>query len=177
MENTKTKQLTKEEQFTQLFSTYQEKINKKYELFSNLKTDKEQQAAKNHFLNVLKNDVKWTGLESLGLLELINRFESATDKIELTIADVQALYYFLSKIEGVGIASAKRIALVMQIFRQILDEFNRDTDNLKQIASELEKLEKELTEEQKKKFIKGETQSQIDSSESQETQKIIEMKN
>ena len=174
MENKETKQLTKEEQFAQLFSTYQEKINKKYELFSNLKTDKEQQSAKNHFVNVLKNDVKWTGLESLGLLELINRFESATDKVELTIADVQALYYFLSKIEGIGIASAKRIASAMQSFRHILDEFNRDTDNLKQIASELEKLEKELTDEQKKKFIEGEQQTQ---SESSETPKIIEMKN
>jgi len=114
MENTENKQLTKEEQFAQLFSIYQEKINKKYELFSNLKTDKEQQAAKNNFLNVLKNDAKWTGLESLGLLEFISKFENATDKIELTIADVQALYYFISKIEGVGIASARRIASVMQ---------------------------------------------------------------
>jgi ribosomal protein S13 len=175
MENTETKQLTKEEQFAQLFSVYQERINKKYELFSNLKTDKEQQAAKNNFVNVLKNDAKWTGLESLGLLELISRFESATDKIELTIADVQALYYFLSKIEGVGIASAKRIASAMQSFRHILDEFNSDTDALKQIASELEKLEKELTEEQKKKFIEGDAQTS--SSETQETQKIIEMKN
>jgi len=177
MENNETKQLTKEEQFAQLFSVYQERINKKYELFSNLKTDKEQQASKNNFLNVLKNDAKWTGLESLGLLELINKFESATDKIELTLTDVQALYYFLSKIEGVGLASAKRIASAMQSFRHILDEFNNDTNNLKQIASELEKLEKEHTEEQKKKIVEGDAQTQSDSSETQETQKIIEMKN
>jgi ribosomal protein S13 len=177
MENNETKQLTKEEQFSQLFALYQEKINKKYELFSNLKTDKEQQASKNNFLNILKNDAKWTGLESLGLLELISRFETATDKIELTLADVQALYYFLSKIEGVGIASAKRIASAMQSFKNILDEFNNDTNDLKKIASELEKLEKEITEEQKKKFIEGDAQSQSESSETQETQKIIEMKN
>jgi len=145
----------KEERFKQLFETYQNMIQKRYVLFSDLKKDKEQQAIRNAFVNIFKNDVKWTGLECLGVLHLIDAFEKADESIELTLSDVQGIYYFISKVEGIGQGPARRFSSVVVHFKKILEEFNEDTNNLKNIASELEKIENEIKEEKRKEFIEG----------------------
>jgi hypothetical protein len=145
----------KEERFKQLFEKYQSMIQKKYVLFSDLKKDKEQQAIRNAFVNIFKNDVKWTGLECLGVLHLIEAFERAEESIELTLSDVQGIYYFISKVEGVGQGPARRFSSVVSHFKKILEEFNEDTNNLKSIASELEKIENEIKEEKRREFVEG----------------------
>ena len=85
----------------------------------------------NHLLDFIKNEAQWKFSEALGIGECVRQYEAAvknvkTGKIKeimIPALALEATYYFLTKVEGKGLASAN--AYVNNILKPISDALGR----------------------------------------------------
>jgi len=99
--------------------------------------------------NFIVNEAKWTYSESLGIVEVnkllteqIKAIESGKQKtIFLTTIGIEALHFFLKKVEGKGLASAKTYLNMLQPIGEALQKAQREYEKLQALEFELASLQ------------------------------------
>jgi len=100
--------------------------------------------------NLLRDDVNWTGKDSLvyvnlvtGFNDLVNQIEKDSKVIEdntlhLTNHQIQGLQYFLTKVEGKSFNAATKFVAVFQPLQATVKMLQDFEANLKKVAAEHE---------------------------------------
>lgn len=103
-----------------------------------LKADKELLDQFIHFIGV---DAKWSGMEALGIEELVKTFGNMTGTkngvIYLKNLEVSAIYHFLSKVEGTGKESADGFLRMIRSVNPAVKMVNADKVRVLQLEHEL----------------------------------------
>lgn len=142
--------VTKEDRELEIFNKFEEIRKKTYKLDKDWSNEIE--FVVRSIIQTLKEDVEWVGSECIGLKQLIDEFETMAKnkKFELSSSSVQGLFYFLTKVKGVGAkATFNRWISVYSQLLPIVQEFEKDQTILRQISQELENLSKSENEETK----------------------------
>jgi len=89
------------------------------------------ESACDHILNFIKNEAQWKFSEALGVGECVRQYEAAlknikagkTKEVMIPALALEATYYFLTKVEGKGLASADMY--VHNLLKPITDALGR----------------------------------------------------
>jgi hypothetical protein len=106
-------------------------------------------AIANDLISFLKNDAQWKFSEALGIGEAINQLESALVNItkgktkELMVPSIalEAIYYFLTKVEGTGVESANKFVKLLKPVTDALGRSKNDRSKIDQMGRDLGTLE------------------------------------
>lgn len=98
----------------------------------------------------LKNDVKWTGMEALGVIELHKKFKAISEDKEkyvkngfmfLSKLELDAISFFHSSISGLGYASANNFIAMIKPFNEPLKEAKNDFEHGNHLELQLASVE------------------------------------
>lgn len=103
-------------------------------------------------VSFLTHDAKWKFSEALGIGEAINQVESALSNIkkgktkELLVPSLalEAIYYFMTKVEGEGVESANNFIKLLKPVSDALGRSKNDRSKIDQMARDLGTLESSI---------------------------------
>lgn len=119
-------------QLTEMSKQLEEKIEKtSKELETKLYIIQGAETAGENLLGFIKNDAQWKFSEALGIGECVRQYESAikniksgkTKELMIPALALEATYYFLTKVEGKGLATAD--TYVNNLLKPITDALGR----------------------------------------------------
>lgn len=94
----------------------------------------------------IMHEAKWKFTEALGVIEVVKTLESfnaSKKEKDLMVGplEIEALYYFMSKHEGVGLASAKSFIEMLRAVNPAKSRKEEDTKKYEQIVFRIQSLE------------------------------------
>ncbi len=102
-----------------------------------------------NIINFLTNDASWKFSEALGIVEALKQFETAkkainTNKTKDVFVEslaIEALYYFLTKVENKGVATASSYIKVLKPVSDALGRAKTDRQSIDQMVRDRGTLE------------------------------------
>lgn len=94
--------------------------------------------------NFVQNDAKWKFMESLGIGEVSRELESSLDKTGkafIPAAAIEAIYYYLSKVEGIGQKVDSNAIKDVETYLRILKAINVSRNSVSVDAEKQKHLE------------------------------------
>jgi hypothetical protein len=110
------------------------------------------------FLDFIKNEAKWKFTESLGIIQVskyLEEFLSNSKQKELMLGplEVEAIYYFLSRSEGVGIESATKCLSMLKAINPAKAHKEEDSKKFEEINFRINSLQHGIDPEEIKERL------------------------
>lgn len=140
------------------FVTSEENEKAIQELTKRIESEKKEHSEKNYsvklnksqfnrLLKFIREEVQWKSREALGVIEIENslkEFEKSGIKdgyIYMKSLTLQATHYFISKMEGSGVSSAKDFISLFKSVDEALNRENQDSRRIKDLEKQLVSLQ------------------------------------
>lgn len=130
-----------QEYFESLKKKQEELSDKKYLVDGGSKTQE-------IILSFLDNEAKWKSHEALGVIKAFEETEKGLKNKELFLSGlcIEAIAYYVDKVEGAGLKSAKRFS--EDLFKPVNEVYGKvqyDRQELKKLQEKLAEYEKEIS--------------------------------
>lgn len=115
-------------------------------------------------LKFIRQDAKWKFTEALGIVEVAKTLEKfiSEDKKQFMIGplELEAIYYFLSKHEGVGYQSAKKCVEFLRAINPAKSRKDNDSKKFEELSFKITSLEHGVDPEEAKKELQNNEKKQ-----------------
>lgn len=105
-----------------------------------------------YLLNVFFNEIEWKGFESFAISKSYDRISEAVKKnilnAELEPEIIEAIFHFVKSYQGKGVKNTNAHILLANGFAVAINELNKDRQELKDVALEIQAAELGISVEQ-----------------------------